>query len=143
MSRFATSSDVLLWYPALSAVSEPLMAAALEQSKCMFDPCAWGCHLLMGHIHATAHALLMQQGAGSTGGGAAAGPVSSMSMGPVSISYASSSSGDGSSWALTGAGQQFLALQGQLGSQAFVPQGQGCCPTSFELPRLFYPGGCC
>lgn len=146
MSRFATSSELLLWYPGLSTFSAPLIDMALEQAKCFFDTDAWGCHLLMGHIHATAHTLLLQQrfatgdGSGIEAGGT--GLISSMTQGPVSISYAvPSSATDSASWGTTGAGLQYLALMGTLGPQAFLLQG-GCCDdwwADTNIPK----SGCC
>lgn len=134
-SRFATSTDVLLWYPGLSTVSAPLMQAAIDGAECMFDAETWGCNLLMGSVHYIAHVLLLQQAAatgGSSGGGS--GPISKMSMGPVAIEYASTaSSTNNGSLGLTAAGQQYLALRDSLGPMSVAPGmglGGGCWPIA-------------
>ena len=129
MSRFATSVDVLLWYPSLSTTSAELMQAALDSIQCVFNVDVWGCNLLAGSIHATAHVLLMQaRAASSTGSTGTAGPVSQMSMGPVSISYASgasSTSGD-DWWRHTSAGQQYLAMRELAGAVPFAAAAGMC-----------------
>lgn len=129
MSRFTTSTDVVLWYPSLSTVSAPLMAAAIEAAECMFDVETWGCNLLMGSTHYVAHVLLMQQAA-ATGGGSGSGPVAKMSMGPVSVEYATTSASTGNgAYGSTVAGQQYLALRDSLGSMAIAPgMGLRVCP---------------
>ena len=120
-TSFTDSATVLLWYPTLSTVSAPLMAAAIEAAVCMFDIETWGCHLLMGSTHYVAHTLIMQVAA-STGSGSGAGPVSGMSMGPVSIQYATTdASTKNGALGSTGAGQQYLALRDSLGSMAVAP----------------------
>jgi hypothetical protein len=129
MSRFATSADVLLWYPSLSTTSPELMQAAIDAVECMFNVDVWGCNLLAGSTHATAHVLLMQAKAASASGSTgSAGPVSQMSMGPVSISYAtgaSSTTGD-DWWRLTGAGQAYLALRELCGPVPFAAMAGQC-----------------
>lgn len=120
-SSFTDSATVVLWYPSLSTVSVPLMDMAIDAARCMFDADAWGCNLLMGSTHYVAHTLIMQQ-ATSTGTGAGSGPVSGMSMGPVSIQYATTtSSTTNGAYGSTGAGQQYLALRDSLGSFAVAP----------------------
>ena len=128
MSRLAVKADVVLWFPSLSTVSDALFDAALAATSCMFNADAWGCHLLMGSIYATAHMLTLQS-QGTTGG--SAGPVASRSMGPVAISYATATpDGTDAYWASTGPGRSYLMLRDQLGpqvvSQWTLVGGGGC-----------------
>lgn len=129
MSALASKADVLLWFPSLSTVSDELFASAIEAAACLFNADAWGCHLRMGSIYATAH-LLTAQSQGTTGG--SAGPVSSRSMGPVSMSWAvATPDGSDSFWASTGPGRSYLMLRDQLGPMA---------ATQWTLPIV--GGGC-
>jgi hypothetical protein len=113
MSRLAAKADVLLWFPSFSTVSNELFDAALAAAACLFNADAWGCHLLMGSTYAVAH-LLTVQSQGTTGG--SAGPVTSKSMGPVSMSFGvAQQDGSDAFWASTGPGRMYLALRDQLG----------------------------
>lgn len=116
---FATDSDLLTVFPSLSTTSPALRALMLEQARCQFNECVWGCSLFLGHIYLTAHMLTMANGGASTGGGG--GQVTSKSMGPVSIGYAAptSSTSDGA-FGETAAGRQYVALRNALGP---VPMG--------------------
>lgn len=139
-SRLATSSDVILWYPSLASVSSPLMDAAIEAVECLFNADVWGCNLLMGSVHATAHMLLMQQASASGSSIRGSGPVSQMSMGPVSTSYAiTKAATDNGAWGLTPAGQRYLALRDMLGPVPTAPGGIGGCDDAWSS---LYSGGC-
>jgi hypothetical protein len=132
---FATDADLILVFPGLATSASPeLRALMLEQAKCQFSECAWGCNLLLGHVYLTAHMLTMASGGASTGGGG--GAVTGKSMGPVSISYAAptSSTTDGA-FGETAAGRQYLALRNSLGPMPMGPDGFGC-------GDIFY-AGCC
>lgn len=122
---FATDADLLLVFPGLTTTDPALRALMLEQAKCQFNECVWGCSLLLGHVYLTAHMLTMANGGASTGGGG--GAVTGKSMGPVSISYAAPTSGtsDGA-FGETAAGRQYLALRSALGPMPMGPDGFSC-----------------
>jgi hypothetical protein len=107
------------------------MQAAIDAVVCLFNVDVWGCNLLAGSVHATAHMLILQAqaAASTTGGSGTSGPISQMSMGPVSISYASGSSSGSASgdwWRLTPAGQQYLALRALCGPVPVSAMGGLC-----------------
>lgn len=129
---FAEEADLILYYPGMAAAAlDEIRPVALEDSKCKFDEDTWGCNLKMGHIHMTAHVLtiwLQTQNVGVDGttGGVATGIVSSKTMGPVSISYSNSSTGDNDgSLSTTHGGREYMRLRDCLGPQVAVPSGQG------------------
>ena len=123
-SAYATDADLILWYPGLASVDPALRAAVLAVNECQFDACAWGCNLLQGSIQLAAHVLTMAGGGPSTGAG---GQVTSKSMGPVSIGYASPPTNQaGGSFTETAAGRQYLALRDLCGPMAFSPSGGDC-----------------
>lgn len=132
-SRFATSAEVIAWYPSLSVVEPDVFSMVLDSVQCLFNVDAWGCNLLMGSLYAAAHMLLLQQQSAATGstGGGTSGPITAMSMGPVAISYANTTSNTGTdgSWQLTSAGQQYLGLRAQIGPMA-VAFPADCRPWS-------------
>jgi hypothetical protein len=90
-----------------------MQTAAIEAAKAYFDESVWGDALTMGHTHMTAHVIMGLSGAS---GGGASGPASSMSMGPVSITYALPAAVTTSLFGSTPAGRAFLALRESLGS---------------------------
>ena len=130
---FATDADLLRVYPGLSTSDPALRELMLEQAKCQFNECAWGCSLFLGHVYLTAHMITMASGGAATSGGKT---VVGKSMGPVSVSYLapSTSSSDGV-YGETAAGRQYLAMRNALGPMPMGPEGFSC---EDELPW-----GCC
>ena len=121
---FATDVELLLVYPSLSTLDPALRALMLEQAKCQFSECAWGCSLLLGHVYLTAHMLTMATGGPNDGAG---GQVTSKSMGPVSIGYSDpGASADSGSFGETAAGRQYVALRDALGPMPIGPNGFDC-----------------
>lgn len=113
MAAWATFADVILWYPSLASTAAPMQTAAIEAAKAYFDADVWGDALTMGHTHMAAHVVM---GLSGSSGGGASGPASSMSMGPVSITYALPTAVTTSLFGSTPAGRAFLALRESLGS---------------------------
>lgn len=129
---FAEEADLIIYYPGMGdSALDAIRPIVLEDSKCKFDEDIWGCNLKVGHIHMTAHMLtiwLQTQavGVGGTTGGVTTGIVASKTMGPVSISYSNSSTGDSDdSLSTTHGGREYMRLRDCLGPQVAVPGGQG------------------
>lgn len=112
----ATDEDLLAWYPTLSDVSPIVRADMLASALQFLAPSVWGGKLRQGHIHLTAHMLFMHQSA-ADGGANTGGPVASMSMGPVSTSYATRSDEE---FAETSAGRAYISIRNSLGCMAFA-----------------------
>lgn len=130
---FATLADLTLYYPALVAAVDPtIVAQKLSFSECKFNKSKWGCNLFEGHLAYVAHCLKMVNDASdsTTPGGTATGAIQSMTQGPVSTSFGTStSSGSDSAWlSQTPEGQKFMELRRTVGVAcgARVRGGGGC-----------------
>jgi len=131
---FATLADLTLYYPALVAAVDPtIVAQKLDFSECKFNAAKWGCNLFEGHLAYVAHCLKMVNGGtGSTTPGSTAGTITSMSQGPVSVSFGQSAnvdSSNSSAWlSQTPEGQKFMELRRSVGVGCGVRvRGGGNC----------------
>ena len=132
---FATLADLTLYYPALVAAVDPaIVAQKLSFSECKFSKAKWDCNLFEGHLAYVAHCLKMVNAAsGSTTPGTTAGAITSMSQGPVSVGFGStSSSGSDSAWlSQTPEGQKFMDLRRTVGVACGARvRGGGVCLRS-------------
>ncbi len=73
----------MLIAPALSAVTTAAQTFYLTESLRQIDPDVWGEYATVGQIYLAAHMATI-----SNGGGAAAGPITSETLGAMSRSYA-------------------------------------------------------
>lgn len=134
-SRLAEIADLEQWYPKFGAAFETLWPdfrqLVLDSTACLFEGCIWEdvCRLTEAHAHAAAHRLSIfqkQNKSGSTGG-FDKGPVSAMSMGPVSTSFEGSTTGGQSGdWSSSSPGRAYLEIRDELGPVALADGGRGC-----------------
>lgn len=145
-SRLAELADLEVWYPKFGAAFEAshpgFRQTVLDSMACLFQGCAWQgeCRLTEAHVQATAHRLIIfqKQNSGGASGGLGKGTVSSMSMGPVRVSFEGSTDGGQSGdWSSTPAGRAYLEIRDELGPVALAPGGAGCDDLGM------FSGGCC
>lgn len=103
----ATRDDVVAIAPELATESTERMDYFLAMASLRVSSSAWGSKQNMAHALMTAHMLTLTN-RGKTG---AVGPVSSQSVGGVSVVYGSASSFGGSEYDQTVYGQMFLQLR--------------------------------
>lgn len=107
-----------------------LRTCYLELTKCYFDEEIWGCCLFQGHTAATAHMLKLWSSSKGTSGATPTGQTTSMTQGPYSQSWSTTSNtttGSDGWWGLTPEGMSYIALRDSLGSVAFSPaSGMDC-----------------
>ena len=112
----AARADALLMLPSLSGLVAANNAIIVDRSACLIQPDAWGkkqqpaLALLICH-----HGALQLETAGGSSGIAAAGPVGSVSLGKLSVSFAGASlSEDALGYGSTNWGIQYLAMRRTL-----------------------------
>lgn len=116
----------LVFYPGFTgATYDAVIDAFIECLDCQFCADTWGCSLKLGSTHYLGHLMTMYAKTlktgvgGGTGGGA--GEVTQKRMGPVSISYGSTSGTDDGSLGETAAGREYMRLRDELGTTGMAP----------------------
>jgi hypothetical protein len=123
----------LVFYPGFNDPSfDAIIDAFLECLACKFCEDLWGCHLKLGSTHYLGHQMTMwlkTQGTGTGGTGGGAGEITAKSMGPVSVSFATTTGSEDGSLSETAAGREYMRLRDCLPTTG-VAFGMGlgeCC----------------
>lgn len=112
----AAKADALEMCPALAALSGALQTIIVDRAACLIQPDAWGKKQQAGLALLICHfATLQSQAAGGGSGAAAAGPVASVSMGKLAVSFAgAATSASDLGYGSTTWGIQYLAMRRSL-----------------------------
>jgi len=107
---YATDAEFLLRVSAVSVVSAPRRALALEDAAAMIDDAQWGLRTARAQCFLAAHYLQLDPSSGLSGG--EGGIVSSRSAGEIAVSYAVPPvpAGWDPSLVTTSYGRQFLSI---------------------------------
>jgi hypothetical protein len=95
MATLATPGDIRDAAPEFSSLTDPQIQRYIDMADEEINPDAWGSRAKRAEILLTCHKMVVlgaRDQAGQGAGGAASGPVQSVKVGEVSVSYGATSS---------------------------------------------------
>lgn len=105
-----TPSDIKTLFPEFASVSADRIQAWIDIAECRINREAWGSKADIGVKFLTAHFTKFGESSGALG----AGPVTSISVGELSKSFATPGSLSESAFGSTSYGREFLELRAEI-----------------------------
>ena len=106
-------ADITVFAPRFSTLSEPVISAAISQAERRMSPEAWGSIYDDGVTLLACHILMLRAGS-STAAPSASGPLSSVSVGSLSKSFAVNAADTNQAWLASSAyGLEYMQLRSE------------------------------